>query len=70
MFLSNETASINIDLSSARNGDSHNYPVWEVLLAELAGIPRTCSSSYLRNSNGYFNCEVIRDTNDVISSVG
>lgn len=44
--------------------------MWEVLLAELAGIPRTCSPSYLKDSNGYFNCEVIWDANDAISSVG
>lgn len=70
MLFIDQTASVNIELSSAHNADSYNYPVWEALLAELAGIPRTCSPSYLKDSNGYFNCEIIWDTNDAISGVG
>lgn len=70
MFSINQATSINIEFSSARNGESYNYPSWEVLLTELAGIPRTCSPSYLKDSNGYFNCEITWDANDAISSVG
>ena len=62
----------NIDtlLSSPHHAAGYQYPAWELLLAELAGIPWAGSPEYLKDSNGYFDCEVIRDTNDAISSIG
>lgn len=60
----------NKEFSFASSGENHKQSVPQVLLAELAGIPRTFHPPYLRASNGYFNCEIEWDSHDAISSVG
>lgn len=61
---------VDTEISSAQHAMGCPHEMWELLLAELAGVPWTCSPKFLKDSNGYFHCEITRDSSEAIKSIG